>query len=181
MQTDRWNRQVGNDSQFNVSGLEIIKEESSQPLDLDVIPELGKKQKKTSVPPVRLPTLYSSKSGKVDIRFDNSSTLYKEVDNEQLEPRTLYESFEKAGHYIIYLGWISFLGDVIIDMLVYLYVYSLQFDIWYQYNTRNGHKPGFFDSNLFLILLISKDIGQVAFSNWISALACIYPIVPFIL
>ena len=43
-----------------------------------------------------------------------------------MTPKVVYKTFKKAGHLIIYLGWISFLETVILNVLVYMYVYDIQ-------------------------------------------------------
>ena len=117
----------------------------------------------------------------IGLEFDNSSLIHKEVENECFEPQTVYNSFYAAGHFIIYLGWISFLDSLIVNMLVYLHVYSIQFDMWYLFYAKSMPRPSFVQENLYFILLFSKEIGEIIFSAWISAVACVYPSIPFIL
>ena len=107
--------------------------------------------------------------------------MHQEVENNCMEPETVFVTFEKAGHLIIYLGWISFLGSIIINLLVYLHVYHIQFHLWSNYFEKTGPRPTFFEEHMFLLFHISKEIGEIFFAAWISALACVYPSVPFIL
>ena len=47
-----------------------------------------------------------------------------------MTPKVVYKTFSKAGHLIIYLGWISFMETLILNVLVYMHVYDLQSDMW---------------------------------------------------
>ena len=68
---------------------------------------------------------HDEKKKKIGIEFDNKNLTHDEVENECLGPQTVYESFYKAGHLIIYLGWISFLDSLIVNLFVYLHVCSI--------------------------------------------------------
>ena len=46
-----------------------------------------------------------------------------------MTPKVVYKTFAKAGHLIIYLGWISFLETLILNVLVYMYVYDVQSEL----------------------------------------------------
>ena len=41
-----------------------------------------------------------------------------------------------------------------------------------------GPRPSFIQDNMYFILIFSKEIGDLIFSPWISALACVYPKIP---
>ena len=48
------------------------------------------------------------------------------------EPQAVVTTFQKAGNYIFVLGWVSLLGKLIIELLVYLHCYSIEFDLHYK-------------------------------------------------
>ena len=49
-----------------------------------------------------------------------------------LEPHAVTVTFRKAGHYIFALGLVSFFGKLIIECLIYLHCYSIEFDLRYK-------------------------------------------------
>ena len=132
-----------------------------------------------------------------------------EKDNEMFGPRSVHTTFRKAGHYIFALGWVSFLGKLIIELLVYLHCYSIEFDLRYKKMSGALHRKGdhyfwapvtgdenetyiahwthnvyhlsFVEHNQFLILMIAKELGNLLFSTWINAFACVYPAMPVLL
>ena len=123
------------------------------------------------------------------------------MDNILFSPRSVYHTFKKAGHLIILLGWVSFFGKLIIELLVFLHCYLIQFDLKYQrmsgedqqtsgyvdqedelyHWTRNVYHLPFVQENQFLILMVAKELGNIMFSTWINAFSCVYPGVPFLL
>ena len=47
--------------------------------------------------------------------------------------------------------------------------------------THNVYHLPFVEQNQYLILMIAKEMGNILFSTWINAFACVYPAMPVLL
>ena len=62
-----------------------------------------------------------------------------------------------------------------------MHVYDLQAEQWHLFFEKKGPRPSFIQENMYFLLIFSKEIGDLIFSPWISALACVHPRVPLVL